>query len=78
MGWQPHLVHKEVIEQVVAQHPRLGWSSCFAKTIDAEIAEKPWCHTTAIPGFKEAVAGNKLMEPYDSQKPGDSQLDLTS
>lgn len=65
MGWQPHLVHRNVIEQVVQLHPRMGWSSCFAKTIEAETSEKPWCHTTAIPGFKEAVAGNKLMEPYD-------------
>lgn len=65
MGNQPHLVHEDVIKQVVAQHPRLKWSSCFAKTIDAEVAEKPWCHTTALEGFRQAVAGNKLMEPYD-------------
>ena len=65
MGWQPYLVHPDVIPQVVEQHPRLKWSGCFASTIEAEIAEKPWCHTTAIPNFSEAVAGNKLMEPYD-------------
>lgn len=65
MGWQPHLIHAEVIVQVVQRFPRMKWSSCFADTIDAEIKEKPWCHTTAIPGFKEAVAGNELMEPYD-------------
>jgi cyanamide hydratase len=42
MGFQPHLVHGDVIKQVVEQHPRLKWSSCFSKTIRAELAEKPW------------------------------------
>ena len=65
MGWQPYLVDEGVIEQVVKQLPRKQWSSCFAQSIQDEIDAKPWCHTTAIPGFKEAVAGNKLMEPYD-------------
>ena len=65
MGWQPYLVNKDVIEQVVRQHPRLHWSGCFSTTIGKEIQEKPWCHTTALEGFQEAVAGNKLMEPYE-------------
>jgi cyanamide hydratase len=65
MGWQPHLVHEDVIKQVVEQHPRLKWSGCFSKAIKAEIEAKPWCHTTAIPGFAEAVANNKVMEAYD-------------
>jgi len=65
MGWQPHLVHEDVIKQVVEQHPRLKWSGCFSKAIKAEIETKPWCHTTAIPGFAEAVANNKVMEAYD-------------
>ncbi|KAK4626394.1 Cyanamide hydratase [Fulvia fulva] len=65
MGWQPYLVDKAVIEQVVKQLLRKKWSSCFAQSIQDEIDAKPWCHTTAIPGFKEAVAGNRLMEPYD-------------
>ena len=65
MGWQPYLVSEDVIKQVVEQYPRLKWSSCFAQAIRTEIAEKPWCHTTALDGFEEAVAGNKLMEPYD-------------
>ena len=65
MGWQPWLVDRSVIEQVVKQHPRLKWSGCFSQAIQAEIDAKPWCHTTVIPGFKEAVAGNELMEPYD-------------
>jgi len=65
MGWQPHLVHEDVIKQVVEQHPRLKWSGCFSKAIKAEIEAKPWCHTTAIPNFAEAVANNKVMEAYD-------------
>lgn len=65
MGWQPHLIHEDVIEKVAKQHPRLKWSSCFSKTINTEIEEKPWCHTTALEGFAEAVAGNKLMQPYE-------------
>lgn len=56
---------KGVIEQAVREYPRNGWSGCFARTIREEIAQKPWCHSTAIPGFAEAVEGNKLMEPYD-------------
>ncbi|KAI5367749.1 Putative HD/PDEase domain, cyanamide hydratase [Septoria linicola] len=65
MGGQPYLIHKDVIERVVKQHPRLKWSSCFAASIQEEIDLKPWCHTTKIPGFKEAVAGNELMKPYE-------------
>jgi cyanamide hydratase len=65
MGWQPHLVSREVIDIVTDQLPRLGWSTCFASTIQKEIAEKPWSHTTAIPNFAEAVAGNELMRPYE-------------
>jgi cyanamide hydratase len=65
MGWQPYLVSEEVIKQVVEQHPRLKWSGCFSKTINEEIGAKPWCHTTAIEGFAEAVAGNEVMKPYE-------------
>jgi len=65
MGWQPYLVNAAVIPRVVQQFPRHQWSSCFAATIEAEIAAKPWCHTTAIDGFSEAVAGNKLMAPFE-------------
>jgi cyanamide hydratase len=65
MGWQPYLVSESVIKQVVEQLPRLKWSGCFSKSLGEEMDAKPWCHTTAIPGFQEAVAGNKLMQPYD-------------
>jgi len=37
MGFQPHLIHEDVIKQTVTQHPRLKWSGCFSKTIKAEI-----------------------------------------
>lgn len=65
MGYHPHLIDKQVIQEVVAEHPRLKWSSCFSKTIKAEVEEKPWCHTTVLPTFAEEVAGNELMAPYD-------------
>jgi cyanamide hydratase len=65
MGYQPHLISEDVIKQVVEQHPRLKWSGCFSKTIREEIDEKPWCHTTALQGFAEAVEGNEVMEKYE-------------
>lgn len=37
MGWQAHLVHEDVIKQVVDQLPRQKWSGCFSKAIKAEI-----------------------------------------
>ncbi|RMZ74503.1 cyanamide hydratase [Pyrenophora seminiperda CCB06] len=64
-GFGPHLVSTNVIKQVVGQLPRLGWSNCFSSAINAEVEEKPWCHTTVLEGFAEAVAGNELMKPYE-------------
>lgn len=37
MGFQPYLVHENVIKQVTDQHPRMKWSGCFSSTIKAEI-----------------------------------------
>lgn len=65
MGYQPYLLPKGVIEQVVKQFPRIKWSGCFAQTITDELEAKPWCHTSSMANFKEDVLGNKLMEPYD-------------
>lgn len=65
MGDYAHLVHEDSIKDVTSKYPRKGWSGCFSKTIREEISLKPWCHTTALEGFAEAVEGNKLMEPYD-------------
>lgn len=68
MGTHPHLVHQETIKSVVAAAPRKGWSRCFSKTIRLENGLKPWAHTTALgeEDFPQGVAGNKLMEPFDS------------
>jgi len=65
IGHNSKLVHKSTIESVTAAFPRNGWSGCFAETIEKEIAAKPWCHSTAIDGFAEAVRGNELMQPYE-------------
>jgi len=67
MGGNPQLVHKETIESVVKEYPRLKWSSCFEKTIRKENGLKPWAHTTHLgeEAFPTGVANNKLMEPYD-------------
>lgn len=54
-----------VPQRVDQRHLRLKWSGCFSNAITAEIEAKLWCHTTAIPGFKEVVEGNKLVEAYD-------------
>lgn len=64
-GQNPTLISKHTIESVVAAYPRKQWSSCFAHTIEEEMALKPWAHSSAIPKFAETVAGNKLMEPWD-------------
>lgn len=70
VGLNAHLVHKDTIESVVAAFPRKGWSGCFAETMREEMRLKPWCHTTANEGFVEAVLGNELMEPYDTEPVG--------
>jgi cyanamide hydratase len=59
------MVHKETIENVTREYPRMKWSGCFAATIKEEIGAKPWSHTTVIDRFAEQVEGNKLMEPYE-------------
>jgi cyanamide hydratase len=64
-GKNPTLISKHTIESITAAYPRNQWSSCFAHTIEEELALKPWAHSSAIPKFAETVAGNKLMEPWD-------------
>jgi cyanamide hydratase len=69
------LIHLKLIETVTAAYPRNGWSECFARTIEKELALKPWCHTSTfeIPNWKEGVKsnfaadvrGNDVMEPFD-------------
>jgi len=51
-------------------HPKLKWSSCFAKVILEEENAKPWCHTTTFEhaewkqgessNFADAVKGNNI------------------
>ncbi|KAG4441186.1 hypothetical protein IFR05_003304 [Cadophora sp. M221] len=66
MGINPSLVHEDTIKNVVAEFPRLKWSSCFAKTIRKENALKPWAHTTHLGEneFPCGVENNQLMAPY--------------
>ncbi|KAH7330083.1 hypothetical protein BKA65DRAFT_508442 [Rhexocercosporidium sp. MPI-PUGE-AT-0058] len=68
MGMNPTLVHEDTIKNVVAEFPRLKWSSCFAKTIRKENALKPWAHTTHLGEneFPCGVENNQLMAPYDA------------
>ncbi|KZF26328.1 cyanamide hydratase [Xylona heveae TC161] len=64
-GAYADLVHQGTIDDVTAQYPRHKWSSCFAATIVAEVEAKPWCHTTALEGFREKVLNNQVMEAYE-------------
>jgi cyanamide hydratase len=66
-GSYADLVHKDTIEAVSRQFPRLRWSNCFTDTIHKENALKPWAHTTALgeAEFPAKVLGNTLMAPYE-------------
>ncbi|KAI1841547.1 hypothetical protein JX265_013512 [Neoarthrinium moseri] len=70
MGGRPELVDRETRDQVVAKFPRLGWSTCFAKTIREENGLKPWAHTTHLgeEDFPRGVEGNELMAPYEENE----------
>ncbi|CAG8958891.1 hypothetical protein HYFRA_00012888 [Hymenoscyphus fraxineus] len=67
VGQNPELISEGTTEHVVTTYPRLGWSECFAATIQQENELKPWCHTTHLGkrDFPEGVLGNKLMEKWD-------------
>ncbi|XWX01592.1 hypothetical protein V2A60_009620 [Cordyceps javanica] len=58
-------VHADTREAVVRLFPRRGWLGCFARVVETETALKPWCHTTAIPGFADTIRANELMRPYE-------------
>jgi len=60
MGWQAHLVHEDVIKQVVEQHPRLKWSGCFSKAIEAEIEV---CCAMFDKGRSENIVADSLTRP---------------
>jgi cyanamide hydratase len=63
-GRYPALIHPTTREDVLALFPRAGWLRCFADTVSEEMARKPWCHSTHIPGFIGHVLGNELFAQY--------------
>jgi len=75
IGLRANLLHPDFIEEVSTAFPRKGWSEIFAKTIEKELAAKPWCHSTVfeVPEWKEgiqsnfatAVRGNQVMQKYE-------------
>ena len=70
MGGHEELIHKDTIQSVVQEYPRLGWSRCFHDTIRSENTIKPWAHTTALgeEDFPNGVLNNKLMAPFDDSR----------
>ncbi|KAA8566970.1 hypothetical protein MFRU_007g01380 [Monilinia fructicola] len=67
VGRNAGLLDRGTIEGVVRAWPRLGWSKCFAHTIQQENGLKPWAHTThlGVRDFPEGVLENKLMEEWE-------------
>ncbi|THH07605.1 hypothetical protein EW145_g3268 [Phellinidium pouzarii] len=75
VGLRANLIHPALISTTCAAFPRKGWSGCFARTIEHELALKPWCHTSTFerPGWVEGVPsnfagdvrGNGVMAEYD-------------
>ncbi|KAI9644681.1 hypothetical protein NHQ30_006706 [Ciborinia camelliae] len=67
IGMNPQLVDVGTIENVVKEWPRLGWSRCFAHTIQQENGLKPWAHTThlGVKDFPDGVMENKLMQKWE-------------
>ncbi|KAF7853386.1 hypothetical protein EAF04_010680 [Stromatinia cepivora] len=67
VGMNPQLVDERTIENVVKEWPRLGWSKCFAHTIQQENGMKPWAHTShlGVRDFPNGVLENKLMEKWE-------------
>jgi cyanamide hydratase len=59
------IIHTETLKDVTKTFPRLQWLGCFSKTIDQEEQLKPWCHSTHIPDFAQAILGNTFMRPYE-------------
>ncbi|KAH8114868.1 cyanamide hydratase [Phellopilus nigrolimitatus] len=75
VGIRANLIHPNLIATTCTAFPRKGWSQCFARTIEKELALKPWCHTSTferpnwvegVPSnFATDVRGNSVMEKYD-------------
>ncbi|SCU84044.1 LANO_0C00210g1_1 [Lachancea nothofagi CBS 11611] len=62
IGRSTHLVHVDTLNAINLKYPREGWSSCFAKVIDKENAEKPWGNTSAlgVEHFRNDVLHNQF------------------
>lgn len=75
VGIRANLVHPSLIEDTTKAYPRKGWSECFARVIEKELALKPWCHTSTFEqpnwvegvqsNFATDVRGNDIMRPFD-------------
>ncbi|KAK0765802.1 hypothetical protein N5P37_001740 [Trichoderma harzianum] len=59
------LIHIDTLQDVIRAFPRQHWLGCFAGTIEREESLKPWCHSTHIPDFAQAVLNNTFMQPYE-------------
>lgn len=59
------LIHLDTLKDVVRVFPRQHWLGCFAATIEQEESLKPWCHSTHIPDFAEAILNNTFMQPFE-------------
>ncbi|KAF3075360.1 Cyanamide hydratase [Trichoderma lentiforme] len=59
------LIHVDTLQDVIRAFPRQHWLGCFAGTIEREESLKPWCHSTHIPDFAQAVLNNTFMQPYE-------------
>ncbi|KAI9665510.1 MAG: hypothetical protein M1831_001652 [Alyxoria varia] len=61
------LIHPDTLREIQENHPRLGWSKCFAATIREENGTKPWAHTTALgeDQFPDGVLGSEFAKKYE-------------
>ncbi|KAH8817024.1 hypothetical protein F5884DRAFT_818877 [Xylogone sp. PMI_703] len=59
------IINIKTLDDVVKSYPRHNWLSCFAATIEEEEKLKPWCHSTHIPDFAEAILNNTFMQPFE-------------
>ena len=76
VGLRANLISTGLVEETVKAFPRLEWASCFAGTVEKELALKPWCHTSTFEAarwevgmssnFAMDVRKNVVMNKYDS------------
>ncbi|KAF7977876.1 hypothetical protein HWV62_2410 [Athelia sp. TMB] len=75
VGLRANLIHPDLIRDTTKAYPRTGWSEHFARTIETELRNKPWCHTSTferpnwkagvISKFASDVRGNEAMRPFE-------------